>query len=60
MLKDLECKCGAVGYLIKTGQTLPPENECETCKHYDEFYSECKLKLHASDEFYCGYYCGKE
>lgn len=21
-LKDLECKCGAIGYVIKTGQTL--------------------------------------
>ena len=22
-LKELECKCGKVGYVIKTGQTLP-------------------------------------
>ena len=22
LLKDLECKCGEVGYVIKTGQTL--------------------------------------
>lgn len=22
-LKDIECKCGKVGYVIKTGQTLP-------------------------------------
>lgn len=22
-LKDLECKCGEVGYVVKTGQTLP-------------------------------------
>lgn len=22
-LKDIECKCGEVGYVIKTGQTLP-------------------------------------
>lgn len=22
LLKDLECKCGEIGYLIKTGQTL--------------------------------------
>lgn len=21
-LKDIECKCGAIGYVIKTGQTL--------------------------------------
>ena len=24
-LKDLECKCGAVGYVIKTGQTIIEE-----------------------------------
>lgn len=24
-LKELECKCGAVGYAIKTGQTMPEE-----------------------------------
>lgn len=23
MLADMECECGAVGFLIKTGQTLP-------------------------------------
>lgn len=22
-LQDMECKCGAIGYIIKTGQTLP-------------------------------------
>ena len=22
LLKDIECKCGSVGYVIKTGQTL--------------------------------------
>lgn len=22
LLKDLECRCGAVGYVIKTGQTI--------------------------------------
>lgn len=22
LLKDIECRCGAVGYVIKTGQTL--------------------------------------
>lgn len=25
LLKDLECKCGEIGYLIKTGQTLLEE-----------------------------------
>lgn len=24
-LKDLECKCGAVGFIIKTGQTVEDE-----------------------------------
>lgn len=24
-LKDIECKCGAIGYVIKTGQTLESE-----------------------------------
>ena len=28
LLKDIECKCGEVGYVIKTGQTLEePEDE---------------------------------
>ena len=26
-LKDLECSCGEIGYVIKTGQTLPEEQE---------------------------------
>ena len=27
LLADMECECGAVGFLIKTGQTLPEEEE---------------------------------
>jgi hypothetical protein len=27
LLKDLECKCGETGYLIKTGQTLLEDKE---------------------------------
>ena len=27
LLKDIECKCGAIGYVIKTGQTLEAESE---------------------------------
>lgn len=27
LLKDIECKCGAIGYVIKTGQTLETESE---------------------------------
>ena len=26
-LKKLQCKCGAVGYVIKTGQTIPEDRE---------------------------------
>ena len=35
-LKDLECKCGAVGYVIKTGQTIPdtPDEQMENDKRY--------------------------
>lgn len=29
LLKDLECKCGAVGYVIKTGQTIESEENYE-------------------------------
>ena len=28
-LKDLVCKCGSVGYVIKTGQTLPEVDDVE-------------------------------
>lgn len=27
LLKDIECKCGEVGYVIKTGQTIREEDE---------------------------------
>lgn len=27
LLKQLECKCGVVGYVIKTGQTLEEKEE---------------------------------
>ena len=29
LLKNIECKCGAIGYVIKTGQTLDTEREGE-------------------------------
>lgn len=29
LLKDLECKCGAVGYVIKTGQTIEVDRSVE-------------------------------
>lgn len=55
-LKDLECKCGEIGYLIKTGQSLPQENECDSCKN---FRGRCMLKLHSNEQFYCEYYLKK-
>lgn len=56
LLKDLECECGAIGYVIKTGQTIDEETEieCKTCMFYIK--NKCKLGLHSSKEYYCGYY----
>lgn len=28
-LKDIECKCGAVGFVIKTGQTIEDEYDAK-------------------------------
>lgn len=35
-LKDMECQCGAKGYIIKTGQTLPdlPDESMENDVRY--------------------------
>ena len=61
-LKDLECKCGEVGYLIKTGQALDDcdssDAECKTCDHFKN--GKCKLNLHNNDMYYCGYWKGSE
>lgn len=27
LLKDIKCKCGEIGYVIKTGQTIETEDE---------------------------------
>lgn len=60
-LKELECKCGAVGYVIKTGQTLDdPDSvdaECKTCGHIEN--GKCKLGLHSDERYYCGYWKDK-
>ena len=29
LLKEIKCKCGAVGYVIKTGQTMESEENYE-------------------------------
>lgn len=54
LLKELKCKCGETGYLIKTGQTLPKDNECETCGHFKK--GKCTLNLHNNDQYYCEYH----
>lgn len=52
LLKDIKCKCGEVGYLIKTGQTIKEPILCETCKAYN---GKCKMGLHY-DGCDCEYY----
>ena len=54
LLKDVECKCGAVGFVVKTGQTLPDENQCETCRYLNNESNNCRLGLSGSDPF-CDY-----
>lgn len=53
LLKQLECKCGEVGFVIKTGQILSEQNQCNKCAHFDK---ECRLKL--SQDIYnsCEYF----
>ena len=62
LLKDLECKCGEVGYLIKTGQTLDDsdstDEECKSCYHLID--GKCKLGLHNDERYYCGYWKGRK
>ena len=29
LLKDIECKCGEVGYVVKTGQTLEKDGDTD-------------------------------
>lgn len=55
LLKDLQCKCGATGLLIKTGQTLytSPTDLCSKCKLCVENY--CKMCITPVDD-YCGYF----
>ncbi len=58
-LKELECKCGAVGYVIKTGQTFEDaDDECDKCLHCKD--GKCSLGLHSSKEIYCEYYKGED
>ena len=50
LLKNLECRCGEVGYVIKTGQTII-ENLCEKCANYKD---KCTLGLTKSE--FCEYF----
>lgn len=52
-LKNIECTCGVVGMVIKTGQTLPEENQCEDCSHNKN--GRCTLKLSMDSDFICEY-----
>ena len=58
LLKQLECKCGAVGYVIKTGQTVEQETQCDTCEIC--INGKCKLGLSNNPEMYCDFYKGKK
>lgn len=41
-LKDIECKCGEVGYVIKTGQTLP-DVDIKKFKHDKRYQNMVKM-----------------
>lgn len=41
-LKDIECKCGEVGYVIKTGQTLPDVDD-EKFEHDARYQNMVKM-----------------
>ena len=55
-LKELECKCGARGYIIKTGQTIESK-QCDLCQFNNN--GGCKLRLSGNDA-YCEYYKEKK
>ena len=42
LLKELECKCGEIGYLIKTGQTLP-DVDAKKFEHDARFQSMVRM-----------------
>lgn len=51
-LKDIECKCGEIGYVITTGQIIN-DNVCDKCQHYK---NGCRLNLHYDEAYGCGYF----
>ena len=54
LLKQLECKCGAIGFVIKTGQSIPEQTQCDNCINNKD--GKCKLKLSPDKYNLCGYY----
>lgn len=54
LLKEIECPCGEVGYVIKTGQTLQEDSQCVSCKNNAN--GKCILKLQGNSNNDCGYY----
>ncbi len=53
LLTDIECpQCHEIGYVIKTGQTLPKENPCIGCALFVN--DKCKVGLSGNDPF-CEY-----
>ena len=59
-LKDLECKCGEVGFVIKTGQSIVEYNdvECYMCQHFSN--EKCKLGLTYNSNLHCEYAAHKD
>lgn len=54
-LKQLECKCGEVGYVIKTGQTITTDIKlCDKCAYQSK--GKCKLRLSYNADIYCEYF----
>lgn len=54
-LRKMRCtNCGDVGYIIKTGQTIPESAYCKICVHY--YDNKCKLNLNYNEDYGCGYY----
>lgn len=42
LLKNVECKCGEVGYVVKTGQTLPDDVDVEEFENDKRFQNMAK------------------
>ena len=42
LLKDIECKCGEVGYVVKTGQTLP-DVDVEKFEHDERYQNMVRM-----------------